>query len=292
MANVLDRNGRPLQELTKDNFQVKVNGRLVTHVEATYSVAPRRIVVMLDISGSMGGDVGHNKWKIASEAVQDLLVDTPADVSLALVTFSDHVNDIFEFSQSRSSMARWLKEGATRWGDSRIHGGTALLDAVIAATKLFSPTRLGDSIYLISDAGDNHSQAHSKDVWEMLLRSEIRLFVFLLADPLHTDDARLGTAAIREMARATGGFVFGVPGYSPLMNGESWGFYDYDEHTRDKIAVYTRALNLQINGFYMLRFESPVAAGKPRKVSLDIVDSTGKAMKDVAYTYSTLLPQL
>ena len=118
MANVLDRNGRPLRELTKDNFQVKVNGRLVTHLEATYSVAPRRIVVLLDMSGSMGGDVDHNKWKIAIEAVQDLLVETPADVSLALVTFSDHVNDIFEFSQSRSSMARWLKEGATRRGDS------------------------------------------------------------------------------------------------------------------------------------------------------------------------------
>lgn len=293
LANVLDRNGQPVRDLTRDNFQVKVNGHRATQLEATYSLAPRRIVVLLDMSGSMAGDGDHKKWMIAIEAVEDLLADTPVNASLALVTFSDHVHDIFDFTQSRTSMARWLREGANRQGDSRIHGTTAIFDALLAATKIFNAPHSGDAIYLISDGGDNSSHTRSKEIRELLLRSEIRLFVFLFVDPVPFENVRLGTEAIKEIARTTGGFVFGIPGHAGVVSFlPSWNSaYNYDEHARGIIKLYTQALNLQVNGFYTLRFNLPVAHGKARKVSLDVVDARGKPRKDVAFTYSTLLPQ-
>lgn len=290
LANVIDRQGMAVRDLTKDSFQVKVNGRRATLLEASYSLAPRRIVVLLDMSGSMAGVTEHKKWQIARESLEDLLVDTPPDVSIALLTFSDQVHDVSDFSQNRSSMAAWLKEGAGQHGDSRVRGRTALLDAMLAAKKLLGTSRPGDAIYAITDGGDNSSHISGTAMRRLLLESGIRLFLFLFAEPLPFEEMRSGAESIKEIARASGGFVFGVSGHSSGVDFlPSWDAYDYSERTQQTIKLYTRALNIQVNGFYTLRFDSPVVAAKARKVSLDIVDATGKPRKDVAFTYSTLL---
>ena len=71
LVNVLDRSGNAVRDLTNNNFRVKVNGRPAAISGASYSLAPRRIVVLLDMSGSMGGEKDGKKWQIAREAVQD-----------------------------------------------------------------------------------------------------------------------------------------------------------------------------------------------------------------------------
>jgi hypothetical protein len=292
LANVIDTSGRPVRDLTKRNFQLKVDGCPATHLEATYSVAARRIVVLLDMSGSMSGQTDHTKWQIASEAVEDVLADTPDSVSVAMVTFSNQVHDVFDFSQNRNSMAKWSKEGSGKHGDPRIHGTTAILDAILTATDLFGSPHAGDSIYLISDADDNSSRAHEKQVRESLLRSGIRLFVFLFPEKTVSDDGGSGAEPIKELARATGGSVFGVRG-RPSTMGPSWSFtYDYGKETREKIKAFTEELNIQVNGFYTLRFDLPVTSGQGKKILLRIVDDSGNPRKDVAFTFSTLVPQL
>jgi von Willebrand factor type A domain len=172
-ANVIDRQGVAVRDLTKDSFQVKVNGRRATLLEASYDLVPRRIVVLLDMSGSMAGTMDQKKWQIAHEALEDLLTETPPDVSIALLTFSDQVRDIFDFSQNRSSMATWLKEGAGQHGDSRIRGRTALFDTMLVAKKLLEAPRPGDAIYAITDGGDNSSHISALTTRKLLLESGI-----------------------------------------------------------------------------------------------------------------------
>jgi Mg-chelatase subunit ChlD len=288
VVNVLDRDGNAVRDLTKDIFRAKVNGHPATVVEVRYSFAPRRIVVLLDMSGSMAGGTEKNKkWQIAREAVEDLLLGTPADVKLALLTFSSHIHDVFDFSQSRSSMGAWLKDEPRRRAE--IKGTTALYDAAIAATKLLKPARPGDAIYVITDGGDNSSHISEADTRKLLLQSEIRLFVFLFAE--HSPFGS-GPYDVMQLARATGGFVFGVAGRAPgALSLPSWDFeYEDDEHTRERIRLYTRALNIQVNGFYTLQLDTSLQPSKLRKVSVEIVDSRGQPRKDVAFTYSTLLP--
>lgn len=290
LVNVLDRHGMAVRDITKDSFQVKVNGRRATLLEASYSLAPRRIVVLLDMSGSMAGAREHKKWQIARQALEDLLTETPSDVAIALLTFSDQVHDVFEFSQNRNSMAAWLKKGASGEGDNRIRGRTALFDAMLAAKNLLGASRPGDAIYAITDGGDNSSHISGTAVRKLLLESQIRLFVFLFAEPSPFEEMLPGIESIKEISRATGGFVFGVSGHSSGVEFlPSWDEYDYNEHTQQTIKVYTQALNIQVNGFYTLRFDTPIALEKARKVSLDILDGAGKSRKDVAFTYSTLL---
>jgi Mg-chelatase subunit ChlD len=288
LVNVLDQNGNAVRDLTKDSFRTKVNGRPATVVEARYSLAPRRIVVLLDMSGSMAGETEKNKkWQIAREALEDLIAETPADVKVALLTFSSQVHDVFDFSQSRSSMGAWLKDEPRRRPE--IKGTTALYDAVIAATKLLKPTRPGDAIYVITDGGDNSSHISEADTRKLLLQSGIRLFVFLFAE--HSPFGS-GPYDVMQLARATGGFVFGVAGRAPgALSLPSWDFeYEYNERTRERISLYTQALNIQVNGFYTLQLETPLQPSKLRKVLLEIVDSKRQPRKDVAFTYSTLLP--
>ena len=55
LVNVLDRDGNAIRDLTKDSFHVKINKQPVVVLGADYDLAPRRIVVLLDMSGSMGG---------------------------------------------------------------------------------------------------------------------------------------------------------------------------------------------------------------------------------------------
>lgn len=290
LVNVIDRKGDAVRNLTRDDFRVRVNGRPATLHEASYGLAPRRIVTLLDMSGSMSGQAGDKRWRIASEATEDFLTDTPTDVSVALLTFSDRVHDVFDFSQSRDSMTMWLKQGATKEGDSRIHGRTALFDALLTATKILTPVRAGDAIYVITDAGDNSSHIHSRAVRELLVKSQIRLFVFLFSEP-SPGDMNAGSDSLKEIARATGGFVFGVSGHNPsveFLPSFTYAF-DYNQQTRDTIKLYTRALNIQVNGFYSLRFDLPIAPEKAHKVTLEIMDKRGKQRNDLAYTYSTLL---
>jgi hypothetical protein len=285
LVNVLDRNGNAVRDLTKDNFQITVNGRSAALLDAHYSLAPRRIVVLLDMSGSMAGQSEKNKkWRIAREALDELLTETPADVQVALLTFSSHVHDVFDFAQGRSSITAWLKSGPSQRSD--IKGTTAFYDAVVAAAKLLQPARPGDAIYAITDAGDNSSHASQTDTRRLLLLAGIRLFLFMFAEPNPFDQEQVDSAL--KLAHETGGFVFGVTG----QRGFHWFDFNYDqsESTHDRIKLYTRELNIQVNGFYALQLDTPPLTKKSSKVSLQIVDDIGKVRKDVASTYQRALP--
>ena len=87
--------------------------------------------------------------------------------------------------------------------------------------------------------------------------------------------------------------MFGISGQPSVVDFlPSWDVsYDYNDRTRQTIKLYTQALNIQVKGFYTLRFDSPVAVEKARKVSLDVIDNAAKPRKDVAFTYSTILRQ-
>jgi hypothetical protein len=240
----------------------------------------------------MAGESDNKKWWIAREALQDLLAETPSDVSIALLTFSDQVHDVFDFSQNRISIAEWLKQGEHHGRDDRVRGRTAIFDALLAATKIFGSERPGDAIYIITDGGDNSSHVFATNIRKLLLQSGIRLFIFLFADQRWPGQTQSGTDSLMEIARASGGFVFGI---SPRPSGvdflPSWSFaFDANEHILDKIKTYTQALNIQVNGFYTLSFDSPIPPGKARKVALALVDHSGKPRKEMAFTYSSILP--
>lgn len=292
IVNVLDRNGNAVKDLTKDSFRVKINKQPVTVLSASYEIAPRRIVVLLDMSGSMGGTSDSKKWKIAREVVEDLLTQTPPEVQIAFLTFTDQVHDVIDFRESRLAISKWLKDGPTQ--PKNLKGHTAIRDAIIAGLKLLQPFRPGDAIYAITDGGDNSSHISVDRTKAALRESGVRLFAFLFAEYTPTVEEVDSFDSLIEIASDSGGFVFGVPGRRAMDGVFVSPFfldavYEYNDRAREKIKVFTQALNVQVNGFYTLQVAAAIKQGKAGKLSMDILDSSGKTRKDVAYTLQKTL---
>lgn len=292
LVSVVDSHGNAVRNLNEKEFRVRIGGKPTPVLKASYSLAPRRIVVMLDMSGSMtAGSEANKKWRIAREALEDLLAETPQDVPIALLTFSDRVNDVFDFSQGRSSIAAWLKQGPSQ--RENIKGRTALRDTIVAAVRTLQPTRQGDAIYVITDGGDNCSSASGRAVKKLLADSGVRLFAFLFNEHTPIAEEVSGRDELLELVRDSGGFVFGVTsrgGSVGMATSTPWDFeYDYSQHTRDLIKSYAQALNIQINGFYTLDVNVD-SSRKDRTVKLEILDDAGRTKKDVAFTYQDILP--
>jgi uncharacterized protein YegL len=292
LINVLDRDGNAVGDLERANFRVRVNGKAAQVLEVCYSVAPRRIVVLLDVSGSMRGVSERNKtWQIARDALRELLDQTPHDVPLALLTFSNQVHDVFDFSQGRPSIAAWLQQDASQ--RPNIQGHTALRDAILVAVKMLQPVRPGDSMYVITDGDDTDSHVSSSETKRALQESGVRLFAFLLATSVYpSDEETRGRDEFLGIARESGGFVFGVRGGAargatgyPAKSFES----EYNEAARNEIKSYAQALGGLVNGFYTIRIEVP-QLHKDAKITLEIVDKAGAVRKDVEFTHQNSIP--
>jgi hypothetical protein len=294
LINVLDQNGSTVPDLRKENFQVKLNGHVVALVDASYSLGPRRIVVLLDMRSSMKGQSINNAWPIAREALEDVLTEAPTGAQIALLTLPSQVDKIADFSQGRPAIEDWLKHGPSQRSDIKACENayrkecTGLLDAVSEASKLLQPSQPGDVIYLITRGGDGISDVSKTDLTKQLLRNGIRLFaVLFVKDVRFEGEPPIPTSPIREVTRETGGAVFSIPGREGLR---SWvvEFYE-DDKTREGIMIHTREFVAKVSGFYTLELESHVRPGKLSSVSANIAEKNGSVRKNVTLTYQRVL---
>lgn len=287
LANVLDPRGKAIRDLSKSNFKISFDKKPITVVDARYTESPSRIVVLLDMSGSMQGDADPTKWKIAKEAVEDLLQQTPAGVPIAFLTFAEQVHDVFGFSSGRTSIHKWLAQGPTQ--PKNLKGYTALRDAIMTALATLRPFRQGDSLYVITDGDDTKSQESNSHIKAALLNSGVRLFAFLFAEPFSNLSEEKSYTSLTDLCRDSGGFVFGLTTSNEVLDiSMNRLHYRYDDSVRERIRAYTQGLNNQVNGFYVLELAPPVES-PDGKIKLEILDAAGRKRKDVAIAFQTSL---
>lgn len=282
IVNVFDRQGSPIRDLTKDNFVARVNGKAVEVLDTHYSAAPRRIVVLLDVSASMteGDDAKAEKWPIAREALSDLLAQTPRGVPIAMLTFSNKVLDRFDFSQDRTGISKWLSQDHGRPPKLK-HGEryTALLDAILEGLRILQPVQPGDALYAITDGGDNVSHISPSQAKAALVQSDARFYVlFTSATFIATVEEREGVDSLVEFADDSGGATFGDPLQSPYAQGY-----------RERVRGYTEDVNARVSEFWTLQL-APPASNKPSKLKVEIKDHAGKLRNDVLLAYPRILP--
>jgi hypothetical protein len=73
LVNVLDIHGNPIRDLRKDDFRVELDKRPVSISTTGYQLLPRRVVIALDLSGSMTARDNPHKWEVTRTAVQTFL---------------------------------------------------------------------------------------------------------------------------------------------------------------------------------------------------------------------------
>jgi len=101
------------------------------------------------------------KWLIAREALNDLLAETLSDLPIAMIAFAGRVREVFDFSQGRSAIAKWLNEDPGQDPELGHPARTALFDSILAGVQLLQPIQAGDAAYAITDGGDDASLASS-----------------------------------------------------------------------------------------------------------------------------------
>ena len=286
IVSVVDAHGRADRSLTKENFRVHLNGKTAAVVDAHYRLAPRRIVVLLDMSGSMIGEA-RQKWQIAREALEDFLIETPVEAPIAMLTFSSQIQDRFGFLEGRNAITNWLNEHPDQPMPIKHSTRTALFDAMLDALQLLHPFQSGDAIYAITDGADNVSRSSPSQLRNRLLRSDIRVFAFLFADPAVGREEQEGETAFLNMVEASGGFAFSVHGHQRL-GGPSWTFdYSDDKKTQDTVKTCSQALNILVHGFWTLELSAPLSS-KDLRIRLEITDTEGKKRKDLRFVYPHL----
>ena len=265
-VNVLDEQGNQVSGLTAANFRAEFRGQPVEILSAALDTQPRRIVLLLDTSGSMAARVG--KWELAAEAAEDLLGWGPPDSSIALVTFREKVEPRTGF-ESESQKAKQALKAARPAGDSSDPSGarTALRDAVVEAALLGSGARLFAVVLADRARGGGFAVVSS-----------------LMSGPMIITDVAIGESGgfvpLRSFVDASGGL-----GMTAGAVGTSAPRFDYKEKQRGWFFSQARLLYGAMGEFYRLQVELPEESDKVREWKLNVVDARGKKMKQVGVVY-------
>jgi Ca-activated chloride channel family protein len=192
-SSVLGRDGRPVQGLGKDDFQVYEDGvkQQIARFEEVENL-PIHIGVMIDTSASMIGILDDVR-KAALSFFQRSL--EPKDRA-AVITFSSFPRLAVELTADKTQLGRGLAGLAPE-------GKTALYDSVMFGLYYFAGIKGQRAILLLSDGRDEGSRFDFEQTLDYARRAGVTLYTigYRLGDP----GAR---GKLQKLAEETGGSSF------------------------------------------------------------------------------------
>ncbi len=291
--NAVDQRWIPIEGLRRDNFKARFNKHDLQLAYLTFADGPRRIVVLLDTSGSMSGaETGGDEWEVARDEAREFITTAPAKTRLSLVTFADKVEERSNLSEDRHRALEWFdSRGASL---KSIKGHTSLYEAILAGLKELDPPQPGDAIFAVTDGGENASKARFEQVANLLRASGVRLYTFLLPATFSNE----GFGSLLELVRESGGFAVQVHPSSiaaePFLHRPLFSVHwqspippyriVYDDRLKSAVKASAYAFNQQISTFYLLTLNLPDNLTKPRDWNLELVDQRGRNRKDAILT--------
>lgn len=286
IINVFDDHGLPVRGWSANDLKATYAGHPLKILGVSHTDRPRRVVILLDVSGSMGGPErpyrsDSNKWKIATAAVRSFVSSAPSGTEISLVTFSNGIEN--PLISGEQSILQWLDSNSNRL-PKEFRGQTALYQAVLEGIKQLEPQQPGDAIYVVTDGSDNASHTGHSAVGHALAEAGVRLFAFLLTESHYatTEDARI--SEFSDVAFYSGGYQVGYWAIHPFP-GLAREQYRYSDAAIAEIGEATRIVNAEISNFYLLTVEMPENVVKPKHWKLEAVDPHGKKRKDWTVTY-------
>src|SRR5258706_1216161 len=196
---VTDRQNRYIADLARERFVVFDNGRKVPIELFTNEDTPATIGLIIDASSSMRAKLGE----VLASSLAFARTSNPHDELFAL-RFNDDVRDAV--ADRAFLLADDLVALEKAIGSLRAEGRTSLYDALIAGLDhLRSGTRARKALVVISDGGDNASEATLQQVLTRARESNAAIYTVGIYDET---DVEKNPGVLKSLARTTGGERF------------------------------------------------------------------------------------
>lgn len=219
--NVKDKRGALIPNLKKEDFQVNEDGKQQTiKYFAADSNQPLTLGLLIDTSGSQTRVLPMEK-EVGAAFLRDVL--TPKDLAF-LLNFDISVDLLQDYTSDAARLRRALEK--TRINDGGGSGaggiagagqgtipvsrpkGTLLYDAVfLASTEKLQKEAGRKAMVLLTDGGDQGSEETLPNAIEAAQRSEVIVYVILIADRANFMP---GDREMHKLAEQTGGRVIDV----------------------------------------------------------------------------------
>lgn len=285
-VSVSSHDGTAAPELTATNLEGTYRGKPVAIKEVELEEKPPRVILLVDNSGSM-----ESRHDAEIDAAERLLSKLPSNINVGLAFFANEIVPVALPTTDRPALSRQLE--ALRKNRPSFKGKTALWSSVLQSVKMLGAPIVGDSIYLISDGGDNRSNTREESVEQALRDAGVRLFVLLLQPNPGAARGVLedisGPASVRLVSQSTGGIVVSTV-YVGFADDETLSFAGKD----GKVTRFGQAFDeqvVQIFRFYRVEFSLPEAPKMTKDLKLDVIgfDKTTRGKLEFNYP-ATVLP--
>jgi Ca-activated chloride channel homolog len=231
-AVVRDSQGRLVQDLGKDDFEVLENGRSRPIVDfRSTDRAPISLALLFDTSGSMRD--GHlDQGKSVVDALLRRL-DATSDEA-ALFTFDKALREETPFTQD-ADVIRAALDKTVAWGQ------TSLYDAISETAKRLAGRRSQRrAVIVLTDGVDTSSTLKPEQVSALASAIDVPVYALSVAPPRRRFFG--GDESLSDLARWTGGAHIRA-------------------HTSDQLDNTLAALMTELRQLYFLAIESATTAG-------------------------------
>ena len=236
--------------LSKENFEVRENGKLQQITEFAHADMPVTVGLVVDESGSMR----HKQPDVITAALVFIGASNPQD-EIFVINFNEKARrglpDIQLFSDNLSQLRDALWRGVPQ-------GRTALYDAVeMALHQLDFGRRDKKTLIVISDGGDNVSATSLPQITREVLETVATIYTIGIYDD---DDPDKNPAVLNRIAHISGGGA-------------------YFPKTLDEIAPICREIAKDIRSRYTIGYVPPAAEKtSERHVKVSATSADGKRL--------------
>jgi Ca-activated chloride channel homolog len=242
LTTVLDRDGRLVPNLEREDFTILDNGKPVEIVFFQNDVQPFTVVVMMDFSFSMNANLKLLK-AAAEQFILRLLPDDRAQVG----AFSDKIMFSGTFTNDRDDLVAALE-------DLQYGNPTRLYDAIDASIDMLDDAKGRKVVLVFTDGDDTASRIGMGSVLEKARQKEVMIYAIGLQSEFFNGQRMQRTRpdrGLRRLADETGG------GYFELKK------------TDELAPTFTRVAQ-ELHSLYALGFTPAVLDGKEHKLDVRV----------------------
>ena len=273
---IRDQQGRFVTDIQAN--QIVISGQGVSVQRLELDNAPRRIVLLLDTSGSMGDYRSFSWSNVAHVAIQIALQRKGNDL-IGLETFAEKEQILVPLTMDSQLLVKHI-EALTSSGRGRTMMGLALREIL---SRRENGLRFGDAMILVSD-GDRslEDKTDFAQLGDDLIRAGVRICL-IRVQPMMGFGATSGVSDASDFVADVGGIKLNM--YSPLEEVHPGDAAQVDPKMIESTA---QAAYDFVRTYYRVGVEISEPLQRPRQLRLRLVDQQ-RSMKRLQLNYPRYL---